>query len=330
MTISISMQDMLQAGVHFGHKTRYWNPKMRPYIFGVRKDLHIINLEHTLPMFRDALECIAKIASSRGRILFVGTKFAARDIIKEQAIRSGMPYVNHRWLGGMLTNYKTIRKSVKRYVELEGLFATADALANMTKKEALQLMREKDKLGASFEGIKNMGGLPDALFIIDVAEEQIAIQEANRLGIPVIAVVDTNSDPDGVDYLVPGNDDAQRAIRLYTGCVAETIIEARGVLKLADEKVAKKKPESKIVSKKAAVQKTIAKAEDDQADAAETKKPAATKAPVKKPVAKKSAVKKPAVKAVVAKKPVAEKVVAKKPAAKKVAAKKPAAKKKAD
>ena len=238
MTVSISMRDMLEAGVHFGHKTRYWNPQMRQYIFGARQKMHIINLQHTLPMFRDALECIAKIAENRGRIMFVGTKYAARDIVREEAVRSGMPYVNHRWLGGMLTNYKTIRQSVKRLKDLEVQFSMENAFAKKTKKEVLSLMREKDKLSASLDGIKNMGGLPDALFVVDVTQERIAIQEANRLRIPVIAIVDTNADPEGVDYVIPANDDASRAIRLYCKCVADTIIESRGVLHLKEDKSA--------------------------------------------------------------------------------------------
>ena len=211
--ISINMRQLLEAGVHFGHKARYWNPKMTPFIFGTRQKIHIINLEETLPRFRDALNYLGRVAANRGKVLFVGTKPAAREIIKEEAIRSGMPYVNHRWLGGMLTNYKTIRKSIKRLKELEQKLDSENALDGMTKKELLNLMREKDKLAACIDGIKNMGGLPDVLFVIDVNNEKIAIQEAKRLGIPVVGIVDSNSDPDGIDHIIPGNDDAMRAIR---------------------------------------------------------------------------------------------------------------------
>lgn len=226
--IEVSMRQMLEAGVHFGHQTRFWDPKMAPYIFGIRHKIHIINLEQTLPLFRDALKFIHDVASNRGKVLFVGTKYAARDIVKEEATRAGMPYVNYRWLGGMLTNYKTIRQSIKRLKEFEELLAHEDNLKNMTKKEVLNLVREKDKLSASLSGIKNMGGLPDALFIIDVGHEKIAVQEAKRLGIPIIGIVDTNVNPENIDYIVPGNDDAIRAIRFYCNAIADTIIEVRG------------------------------------------------------------------------------------------------------
>lgn len=217
---------MLQAGVHFGHQKRYWNPKMEPYIFGLNNKIHIINLEKTLPLFNDALNFISKVVASRGKILFVGTKHAARDAIREAAQRCGMPYVDHRWLGGMLTNYKTVRQSIRRLVELERM--TLDGtFKHLTKKEGLQLMREKEKLETSLGGIKNMGGLPDAIFIIDVGYEDIAIKEANRLSIPVIGIVDTNNSPDGVNYIIPGNDDASRAIKLYCDVIADTILEAK-------------------------------------------------------------------------------------------------------
>jgi small subunit ribosomal protein S2 len=221
---SVSMRDMLQAGVHFGHQTRYWNPKMGEYIFGARNKIHIINLERTVPAFNAALEVIAKMAAQKKKILFVGTKRAAQKIVKEQAERAGMPFVSHRWLGGMLTNYKTIRGSVRRYRELEtqSQDGTFDLL---TKKEALMRTRMMEKLERSIGGIKDIGGLPDVLFVIDVEHERIAIQEANKLGIPVIGIVDTNSDPAGVDYVIPGNDDSIRAIKLYVTAVADACIE---------------------------------------------------------------------------------------------------------
>jgi len=219
------MKEMLRAGVHFGHQCRYWNPKMEPFIFGARNKIHIINLEHTVPAFNDALNQITDLADKKKKILFVGTKRAAAKIMKEQAERAGMPYVNHRWLGGMLTNYKTIRGSIKKLKDLE--IQEQDGTFNrLTKKEALMLTRSKLKLQRSIGGIKDMGGLPDALFVIDVEHERIAVTEANNLKIPVIGVVDTNSDPEGVDYVIPGNDDAIRAIQLYASAVADACIEA--------------------------------------------------------------------------------------------------------
>lgn len=224
----VSMRDMLQAGVHFGHQTRYWNPKMGEYIFGARNKIHIINLEHTVPAFNEALAFIQKVASSKNKILFVGTKRAAGKIIQEEAIRSGQPYVSHRWLGGMLTNYKTIRGSIKRLRDLEAQKSDG-TFDKLTKKEALMRTRDMEKLERSIGGIKEMSGLPDALFVIDVDHERIAIKEANNLGIPVIGIVDTNSDPDGVDYIIPGNDDAIRAIKLYAAAVAEAIIAGKAI-----------------------------------------------------------------------------------------------------
>ncbi|MFI2810554.1 MULTISPECIES: 30S ribosomal protein S2 [Microbulbifer] len=219
----VSMRDMLQAGVHFGHQTRYWNPKMGQYIFGARNKIHIVNLEHTVPAFNEALQVIKGMAAQKKQVLFVGTKRAAQKSIREQAERCGMPYVSNRWLGGMLTNYKTIRASIKRYRDLEAQ-SKDGTFDKLTKKEALMRSRTMDKLERSIGGIKDMGGLPDALFVIDVEHERIAIQEANKLGIPVIAVVDTNSDPEGVDYVIPGNDDAIRAIKLYTTAVADAVV----------------------------------------------------------------------------------------------------------
>ncbi|MYM64972.1 30S ribosomal protein S2 [Pseudomaricurvus sp. HS19] len=221
---NVSMRDMLQAGVHFGHQTRYWNPKMGKFIFGARNKIHIINLEHTVPAFNEALQVIQQMASQKKKIMFVGTKRAAAKIIKEQAERAGQPYVSHRWLGGMLTNYKTIRASIRRYRELETQQSDG-TFEKLTKKEALMRSRTKDKLENSIGGIKDMGGLPDAMFVIDVEHERIAIQEANKLGIPVIGIVDTNSDPAGVDYVIPGNDDAIRAVKLYVTAVADACLE---------------------------------------------------------------------------------------------------------
>ena len=223
---SVSMRDMLQAGVHFGHQTRYWNPKMKKYLFGARNKIHIINLEHTVPTFNDALGFVKSQAASGNKILFVGTKRSAAKIIKEEAVRAGMPYVSHRWLGGMLTNYKTIRQSIKRFRDLEAQSqdGTFDVL---TKKEALMRTRDMEKLERSIGGIKDMGGLPDALFVIDVDHERIAITEANKLGIPVIGVVDSNSNPDGVDYIIPGNDDAIRAVKLFVSAIADACVEGK-------------------------------------------------------------------------------------------------------
>ncbi|RKF15512.1 30S ribosomal protein S2 [Alginatibacterium sediminis] len=223
---NVSMRDMLQAGVHFGHQTRYWNPKMKPFIFGARNKVHIINLEKTVPLFNEAMGVIKSVASKKGKILFVGTKRAAGDAVKEAALGADQFYVNHRWLGGMLTNWKTVRQSIKRLKELEAQ-SQDGTFEKLTKKEALMRTREMEKLEKSLGGIKNMGGLPDVLFVIDAEHEHIAIKEANNLGIPVICVVDTNSAPDGVDYVIPGNDDAIRAIKLYLGAAAANIVEGR-------------------------------------------------------------------------------------------------------
>ena len=318
MTIKISMREMLEAGVHFGHQSRNWNPRMAPFIFGERQKIHIINLEHTLPMFRDSLEFVARIAQKRGRILFVGTKYAARDSVRDEAIRSGMFYVNHRWLGGMLTNYKTIRRSVKRLKDLESLLEQENFVKKKTKKEILNLTREKDKLTITLNGVKSMGGLPDALFVIDVNEESTAVKEANKLGIPVIAVVDTNANPEGVDYIIPGNDDAERAIKFYMRTVSETIIKNRP----APLENAKPAP----AVKKLAPKKRVAEVKDEASTVADSA--SSPEAPVKK-VAKKVVKKEEADTDSVAKKPAPKKkTAAKKPAAKKkTAAKKKVAKK---
>lgn len=222
----VTMRQMLDAGVHFGHQTRYWSPKMRPFIFGERNKIHIINLEQTLPMFVDALNYLGQVTGNGGSVLMVGTKRSAGKLVKAAAERAGIPYVNHRWLGGMLTNYKTVKNSIKRLKELDTQLVEGQ-MARLSKKEALTLEREREKLERSLGGIKNMPGLPDVLFVIDVKNEYIAVSEANKLGIPVVAVVDSNCSPDGIDYVIPGNDDAIRSIKLYTECVADTIIAAR-------------------------------------------------------------------------------------------------------
>jgi len=223
---TVSMRDMLQAGVHFGHQTRFWNPKMGQYIFGSRNKVHVINLEHTVPAFNDALALLRSHAAKGNQVMFVGTKRAAQKIVKEQAERAGMPFVSHRWLGGMLTNYKTIRDSIRRFRDLEAQSADG-TFEKLTKKEALMRTRTMEKLETSIGGIKDMNGLPDVLFVIDVDHERIAINEANKLGIPVIGIVDTNSDPDGVDHVIPGNDDSIRAIRLYAAAAADAVLEGK-------------------------------------------------------------------------------------------------------
>jgi small subunit ribosomal protein S2 len=223
---NISMRQMLEAGVHFGHQTRYWNPLLAPYIFGDRNKIHIINLEFTLPMYNEATNFVGNLATKGGTVLFVGTKRAAQEAIKEAAIRCGMPYVNRRWLGGMLTNYKTVRSSIRRLKELEVMIVDG-TMNQLSKKEALSLNRELEKLERSLGGIKDMDGLPDALFIVDVGHEKIAVKEATKLKIPVIGVVDSNNDPQNIDYIVPGNDDAIRAISLYAKGVADAVLEAR-------------------------------------------------------------------------------------------------------
>jgi small subunit ribosomal protein S2 len=290
---NVTMRQMLEAGVHFGHQTRYWNPKMGPFIFGERSNIHIINLEKTLPMYQDALNYIGGMASRRGTVLFVGTKRSAREAVREQAMRAGMPYVNHRWLGGMLTNFKTVRQSIKRLKELESMLAEGQSTEHLNKKEKLMLTRELEKLERSLGGIKDMPGLPDALFVIDVAHEKIAVAEAKKLGIPVVGVVDTNNSPLNVDYVIPGNDDAIRAIQLYTNGVADAILDGRTSAQ------------------------TVAAGEDDFVELDETGAPRAEagaeeKAAATKKVAKKKVAKKKTAAKKVAKKKVAKKKVAKK------------------
>jgi len=220
------MRQMLEAGVHFGHQTRYWNPKMAPYIFGHRNKIHIVNLEKTLEMYNRALHYVRQLAANKGTILFVGTKRQARDIIREEATRSGSPFVDYRWLGGMLTNYKTVKQSIKRLKDMEQMVQDG-TVERLSKKEQLHFQREQSKLERSLGGIKDMNGLPDAMFVIDVGYQKGAVQEANKLNIPVVAVVDSNNSPDGVDYVIPGNDDSNRAITLYVRGMADAVLEGR-------------------------------------------------------------------------------------------------------
>ncbi len=282
--MTVSMRDMLAAGVHFGHQTRFWNPKMAPFIFGARNKIHIINLEKTLPAFNEALVEVRNMASKGKKVLFVGTKRAAAKVIAEQASRVGMPYVDQRWLGGMLTNYKTIRQSIKRLVDLEteSQDGTFDLLS---KKEALLRTRMMNKLQSSLGGIKEMGGLPDAIFVIDVQHENIAVTEANKLGIPVFGVVDSNTDPAGVDYVIPGNDDAIRAIRLYVTAFADAVAEGKSNVATSvdpnefvevDEPTTAPKAE---ISEAVAASVNEAFAAEDEARAAEAEAQAAAEAP---------------------------------------------------
>ncbi|MGD8407892.1 MAG: 30S ribosomal protein S2 [Thiohalophilus sp.] len=291
----VTMRQMLEAGVHFGHQTRFWNPKMAPFIFGDRNKIHIINLEKSLPLYTDAMNFISSLASNKGSVLFVGTKRAAQKLVREEAERCGMPYVNHRWLGGMLTNYKTVKQSIKRLKELESMMESG-ATEGLSKREVLDLSREQEKLERSLGGIKNMNGLPDAMFVIDVGHEKIAVAEAVKLGIPVIGVVDTNNSPDNVDYIIPGNDDAIRAITLYAQGVSAAVLEGKAstahigegaaddFVELDDEgevspaskkktakkkTVAKKKVAKKKVAKKKVAKKKTAASSKDKAETAE-------------------------------------------------------------
>jgi small subunit ribosomal protein S2 len=224
--MSVTMRQMLEAGVHFGHQTRYWNPKMADYIFGQRNKIHIVNLEKTLAMYNDAMKYVRQLASNRGTILFVGTKRQAREIVAEEAQRAGMPFVDQRWLGGMLTNFKTVKASIKRLKDLEAM-KNDGTFDRMSKREALSLSRELDKLEKSLGGIKDMTALPDAIFVIDVGYHKIAVAEAKKLGIPIVAVVDTNHSPEGIAWIIPGNDDSSRAIRLYARGVADAVLEGK-------------------------------------------------------------------------------------------------------
>ena len=306
----ITMRQMLEAGVHFGHQTRYWNPKMAPYIFGERNRIHIINLEKSLPMAREAYAFVKATIADGGKILFVGTKRSAREAIRSNAERCNMPFVSHRWLGGMLTNYKTIRQSVRRLKELEEM-ATDTGRQRLTKKEILGLKREKDKLEQSLGGIKEMNSLPDVLFVVDVDHEDIAVREACKLGIPVVAIVDSNCSPDGINYVIPGNDDAMRAIQLYASYMAEAVLDGKASLpevvlgdddfveldeegrpKRAGKKKSGKKPAKKAaVRRKPAARKVEVKegAKESAPAEAETEEPAKADAPVEKPAEKKAA-----------------------------------------
>ncbi len=349
---NVTMRQLLEAGVHFGHQTRYWNPKMAPYIFGARGKIHIINLEKTLPMLNEAMSFISKLSARRGNVMFVGTKRAAGKTMATEAQRCNMPYVSHRWLGGMLTNFRTIKQSVRRLKKLEEMQQDG-SMDKLVKKEVLQLQREQDKLERSLGGIKQMKGLPDALFIVDIGHEDIAIKEAKKLGIPVIAVVDTNYNPEGIDYPIPGNDDAIRAIRIYTELAADAVLEGRAssptitddaeeFVELDDEgrPVARKpaKPAKKKVSKKATAKKVAASekqeevaAEEKPAEKAEEKTEeketvkAEEAAEAKPEAAKEEASEEAAAK--VSKKKTSKKKTSKKKAAKKKASKKTAAKK---
>ena len=364
---NVTMREMLEAGVHFGHQTRFWNPKMAPFIFGERNKIHIINLEQTMPMCRDAVSYLGKVASKKGKILFVGTKRAASDSVREEAERCGMPYVNHRWLGGMLTNYRTVRASIKRLKELEDM-AASNSYEKINKKEILNLSREQEKLQKTLGGIKDMGGLPDVLFVIDVGYEKIAVQEAAKLGIPVVGIVDTNNSPDDVEYIVPGNDDSMRAIKLYARLAADAIVDGKQSIVSADgeaelievdpDEASATKTSVKISAKKPAAAPAEPAAEEaaDAADAGDAEAvadaapaedvapaaeaaaeeaPEAAEEPVeveaeaapKKAAAKKAATKKAATKKAATKKAATKKAATKKAATKKAATKKAATKK---
>ncbi len=367
---NVTMREMLEAGVHFGHQTRFWNPKMAPFIFGERNKIHIINLEQTMPMCKDAVNYLGKVASKKGKVLFVGTTRAASDSVREEAERCGMPYVNHRWLGGMLTNFRTVRASIKRLKELEDM-AASNSYEKINKKEILQLSREQEKLEKTLGGIKEMGGLPDVLFVIDVGYEKIAVQEASKLGIPVVGVVDTNNSPDNVDYIVPGNDDSMRAIKLYARLVADAIVEgkqsivtavdgddelieiddgaeaaadtdAAAASDAAEETAAAETASSEAEAEPAPAAQADAGAEaapaEDAAEAAPAEdaaeaapaEDAAEAAPAAEADAEAPAVKKAAVKKAATKKAATKKAATKKAATKKAATKKAATKKAAD
>ena len=342
------MREMLEAGVHFGHQTRYWNPQMAPYLFGHRNKIHIINLEQTLPLYNEAMNFVSTLASRKGRILFVGTKRSAQQIIQEEAARCEMPYVNKRWLGGLLTNYKTVKQSINRYKELEEMEADG-SIDRMSKKEALRYRRELEKLQSSLSGIKDMPGLPDAMFVVDVGYEDIAIKEASILGIPVIGVVDSNNSPKGVDYIIPGNDDAIRSIRLYAKGIADAILDGRqsvahiGGSGGSDDFVELDEEGAPIVdtkpgkAKKKASKKVVKKAEDAEApvetvNAAPEAEPAAEKSAEPESAAAEEAKDEQAAKAEVAEEEVktTKKVAKKKTVSKKktTAAKKATSKKK--
>ncbi len=303
---SVTMRQMLEAGVHFGHQTRYWNPKMKAYIFGERNKIHIINLEKTVPLFNDAMNFVSRMAARNGKILFVGTKRAARDLIRQHAESCNMPYVNHRWLGGMLTNFNTVRQSIKRLKELEEMIEDG-SIDRLAKKEALGLRREAEKLERSLGGIKNMERLPDVLFVIDVGYERIAIREARKLGIPIVAIVDTNNSVDSIDYVIPGNDDAIRAIELYAKAIADSIADGKQSALITEQAEAKQAEAEKAKVKKAAGSKKKAA----------SKKESAKKEPAKEEPAKEETVKEVTDKEVTAKEVAAKDEITKEPATEK-------------
>lgn len=317
--MNVSMRELLEAGAHFGHRTRFWNPKMAEYIFGSRNKIHIINLEKTMPMLSDALNYIGKLAQNKARILFVGTKRAAQDSVREHAKRAGMPYVDHRWLGGMLTNYKTVRQSIFRLKELKKM-RDEGAFNAMIKKEALMLTRELEKLDRSLGGIEDMGGLPDALFVIDVGFEHIAVEEARRLKIPVVGIVDTNNDPDNIDYIIPGNDDSMRAVDIYLRCVADAILDARQANTVGGGSSSSEFVE--IIVEKAPKKADSKKVDSEKTEPAAAKATEAKKAEVKKAEPKKEEPKKAEAKKAEAKKAEPKKAEVKKAEPKKAAAKK--------
>jgi small subunit ribosomal protein S2 len=341
--MSVSMRQMLEAGVHFGHQTRFWNPKMSPFIFGARNKIHIIDLEKTLPLYQDAVGFIRKLVADGGSVLFVGTKRAARDSIEREARRCEMPFVCHRWLGGMLTNFKTVKQSIKRLTEIEAMEENG-TFERLSKKEVLRLTREHEKLERSLGGIKDMNGLPDALFVVDVGHERIAVKEARKLGIPVIAVVDTNNSPDECEFVIPGNDDAMRAIELYASGIAEAAIEGKRMVpevpqgndefveldaegkpraRTVERKRSTKKKASKKVAAKPAAKPAAEKVEETAAPVEAAAEAPVEAAPEAAPAAAESA---PAEKAAA---PAAKKKASKKKATKKKATKKKASKKKA-
>ena len=323
----VSMRQMLEAGVHFGHQTRFWNPKMAPYIFGERNKIHIINLEKSLPLAREACAFVKATVADGGKVLFVGTKRAARESVRTNATNAGMPFVSYRWLGGMLTNYKTIRQSVKRLMMLEKM-SEEGGFDGLTKKEVLGLTREQEKLERSLGGIKEMTSLPDVLFVVDVDHEDIAVREARKLGIPVVAVVDTNCSPDDIDYVIPGNDDAMRAIELYAAMVADAVLDGKASLPEvalgedefveldAEGNVKKSSGRKKKSGKKATVRKKVSakKVEKPAKEEASEAKPA-PEAPVVEAAVEEPAAKEPAAKEPVAEEPVAEEPVAEEPVA---------------
>ncbi len=329
--VSITMKELLEAGVHFGHQTKRWNPKMKPFIFGERNGIYIIDLQKTLKLFRRASAEIARLAGEGKKVLFVGTKKQAQDAVREEAERSGMYFITHRWLGGLLTNFTTIRRSIQRLKELDEMKSEQDYVGR-SKKEIIKLEKERIKLERVLCGIKTMDTLPQVLFVVDPKKERIAVAEANRLGIPVVGVVDTNCDPDDVSHVIPGNDDAIRSIRLFSSRIADAVIEGKGIYerRQADEARERAAQEEKQRAQKEAEDKARREAREAARVEAEARKAEAKKAEAKKAEAKKAEAKKAAAEPPAAEKPAAEKPAAEKPAAEKPAADKPAADKPAD